>query len=151
IGRGGMGVVYRAHDPDLGRELAVKGLQERYRDHPEAVGRLLGEAPVTARLQHPNIPPAHEQGRPPDGRPFFAMKLVPGDTLDSLLSGGPSRGQELPRWLQVFAQVCQAVAYAHSRGVIHRDLKPRNIMVGVFGEVQVMDWGLAKVLADNDR
>src|SRR5262249_27621722 len=147
IARGGMGVVYRAHDPDLGRELAVKVLHERYRDHPVARDRFLREAHITARLQHPNIVTIHEQGRLPDDRPFFAMKLVRGRTLDALLAEGVPASVLVP----VFGQVCQAVAYAHTRGVVHRDLKPRNVMVGAFGEVQVMDWGLAKVLPDEGR
>src|SRR5262249_27526619 len=109
---------------------------------------LLKEAGSTARLQPPNLPPVHEQGRLSDGRPFFAMKLIRGHTLDQLLSGRPSAAHDLPQFVPVFAQVCQAVAYAHSRGVIHRDLKPLNVMVGEFGEVQVMDWGLAKWLAE---
>src|SRR5262249_44945828 len=104
-----------------------------------------------ARLQHPNIAPVHEQGQLPDGRPFFAMKLVQGRTLDRLLCERPSPASGLPQFLQVFGQVCQAMAYAHSQGVIHRDLKPHNVMVGAFGEVQVMDWGLAKVLTENGR
>ncbi len=151
IGRGGMGVIYRAHDPDLDRTLAVKVLREHDRDHPEARDRFLKEAHITARLQHPNIPSVHEHGRLPDGRPFFAMKLIQGRTLSQLLSECPSAAPELPRTLQVFVQVCQAVAYAHSQGVIHRDLKPSNVMVGAFGEVQVMDWGVAKLLGEQGR
>src|SRR5204862_5099778 len=85
-------------------------------------------------------------GTLPDGRPFFAMKLIRGRTLAELLKERPSPAHDLPRFLHVFEQVCQTVAYAHSQGVIHRDLKPGNVMVGAFGEVQVMDWGLAKVL-----
>src|SRR5262249_36841050 len=88
-----------------------------------------------------------ELGRAEDGRPFFTMKLVKGETLAKLLKERTSPAQERPRFLKVFEQVCQAVAYAHAKGVLHRDLKPHNVMVGAFGEVQVMDWGLAKVLA----
>src|SRR5262249_30803250 len=120
---------------------------------PDAVRRFVEEAQVIGQLQHPGIVPVHGLGRLPDGRPYFAMKLVQGRTLAELLaerespvadaSGSP---KDLPRFLAVFQQVCQAVAYAHSRGVIHRDLKPANVMVGAFAEVQVMDWGLAKVL-----
>src|SRR5262249_25072680 len=102
------------------------------------------------QLQHPGVPPVHEIGRMPDGRPFLAMKLIEGRTLADLLAERKSPSDDLPRFLMVIEQVCQTVAYAHSRSVIHRDLKPANVMVGAFGEVQVMDWGLAKsqALAD---
>src|SRR5262249_30238268 len=98
-------------------------------------------------LQHPAIVPLYDQGWSADRRPYITMKLVEGHTLAALLRGRSDPGEDLPRWLGVFEQVCQAVAYAHSQGVIHRDLKPSNVMVGAFREVQVMDWGFAKVLA----
>jgi tetratricopeptide (TPR) repeat protein len=142
---GGMGLVYRAHDPDFGRPLAVKVLREEFKDEPVLVARFLEEARITGQLQHPGVPPVHEIGRLPDGRPFLAMKLIEGRTLADLLAG-PRHADGLARFLPVFEQVCQTLAYAHARGVIHRDLKPANVMVGAFGEVQVMDWGLAKVL-----
>jgi serine/threonine-protein kinase len=148
IGRGGMGVVYRAYDTDCCRRLAVKVLLEKYRSDADLERRFLGEAQLTAQLQHPGVVPVHEIGRLPDGRPFFAMKLVEGRTLDQLLQERQSPLEDLPRWVDIFGQVCQAVAYAHSHRLIHRDLKPANVMVGAFGEVQVMDWGLAKALAD---
>jgi serine/threonine-protein kinase len=113
------------------------------------VRRFLGEARVNARLQHPGIVPIHEVGEQHDGNgpfPYFTMKLVQGDTLAALLAGRENPARELPRFLGVFEQICQTLAYAHAQGVIHRDLKPSNVMVGGFGEVQVMDWGLAKVL-----
>ncbi len=139
LGRGGMATVWQALDPDLDRSLAVKLM------HPDGdVRRFLEEAQITGQLQHPGIPPVHELGKLPDGQPFLAMKLIRGQTLARLLDQRPSPSHDLPRFLAVFEQVCQAVAYAHSKGVIHRDLKPANIMVGAFGEVQVMDWGLAK-------
>jgi superkiller protein 3 len=146
LGQGGMGVVLRAYDADLDRFLAIKVLHERYRGRPDLDRRFLAEAQVTGRLQHPGVPPVHEVGRLADGRPFLALKLIQGRTLEELLAQRPGPAHELPHFLGVFAQVCQAVAYAHAKGVIHRDLKPSNIMVGAFGEVQVMDWGLAKVL-----
>src|SRR5262245_63094348 len=108
--------------------------------------RFADEARITAQLQHPAIPPVHEVGTLPDGRPFLAMKLIKGQTLDALLASRPEPSVERGRFVAVFEQLCQAVAYAHAHGVIHRDLKPSNVMVGAFGEVQVMDWGLAKVL-----
>src|SRR5262249_26960694 len=150
-GRGGMGVVYQAHDGTLDRTLAVKVLLEGRRGRADLVRRFLEEAHVMGRLQHPGVPPIHDIGEMPDGRPYFAMKLIRGHTLADLLRGRPSPEHELPRFLAVFAQVCQTVAYAHSQGVIHRDLKPSNVMVGAFGEVQVMDWGLAKVLEGRGR
>src|SRR5262245_1374131 len=151
VGRGGMGVVYRGRDPVLGRELAVKVLQERFRGQPGMARRFVEEARVGGRLQHPGVVPVHELGTLPDGRPYFTMKLVEGRTLRDLLRARPDPAHELPRFLKIFEQVCLTVAYAHSKGVLHRDLKPANVMVGAFGEVQVMDWGLAKVLPQGDR
>jgi serine/threonine-protein kinase len=146
IGRGGMGAVLRGHDPDLRRDLAVKVLLEEHRDDPAIVRRFIEEAQVGGQLQHPGVVPVYELGHFDDRRPFFAMKLVEGRTLAELLHERQGPAEELPQFLAIFEQVCQAVGYAHSHGVIHRDLKPANVMVGRFGEVQVMDWGLAKVL-----
>jgi eukaryotic-like serine/threonine-protein kinase len=146
IARGGMGAVLRGRDPDLGRELAVKVLLEAHHGDPELVRRFLEEAQIAGQLQHPGVVPVYELGRFPDDRPFFTMKLVKGQTLATLLNQRTTPQDDLPRLLTIFEQVCQTVAYAHARGVIHRDLKPANVMVGSFGEVQVMDWGVAKVL-----
>ncbi|HXD89335.1 MAG TPA: protein kinase [Urbifossiella sp.] len=144
VGRGGMGIIYRARDTNLNRDVAIKLLHSRYAPTGFAARRFLDEARITGQLQHPGIPPVHQLGTASDGRPFIAMKLIKGETLDELLAAGClSRGEQIA----VFEQVCQAVAYAHSRGVIHRDLKPQNVMVGAFAEVQVMDWGLAKFRA----
>ena len=136
----------RGRDVDLGRELAVKVLLECHEGHPEMVRRFVEEAQIAGQLQHPGVVPVYELGAFADRRPYFAMKLVKGRTLAELLAAREGPGLELPRFLGVFEQTCQTIAYAHSRGVIHRDLKPSNVMVGAFGEVQVMDWGLAKVL-----
>jgi serine/threonine-protein kinase len=146
IARGGIGVVIKGRDIDLGRDLAVKVLLEKHRDHPEMVRRFVEEAQIGGQLQHPGIVPVHELGRFADGRLYIAMKLVRGRTLAVLLEGRSDPADERSRFLSIFEQVCQTMAYAHARGVVHRDLKPSNIMVGNFGEVQVMDWGLAKVL-----
>jgi serine/threonine-protein kinase len=146
IGRGGMGAVLKGRDPDLGRDLAVKVLLEEHCDDRDLVRRFIEEAQIGGQLQHPGIVPVHELGRFDDGRPYFTMKLVKGRTLAALLADREAPEHDRPRFLGIFEQVCQTVAYAHARGVIHRDLKPSNIMVGSFGEVQVMDWGLAKVL-----
>ncbi len=150
IASGGMGVVYRARDQRLGRDLAVKILRADCAYDQGLHARFAFEARVTGQLQHPGIPPVHEVGSLPDGRPFLAMKLIHGRTLADLLKERPSPAEGLPYFLGIFEQVCQTVAYAHGQGVIHRDLKPDNIMVGAFGEVQVMDWGLAKRKADAD-
>jgi tetratricopeptide (TPR) repeat protein len=146
IGHGGMGAVLQGHDPELDRDLAIKVLREDLQDQPDAVQRFLAEARIAGRLQHPGVVPVYDLGRFPDRRPFFAMKLVQGCTLADLLKERPDPAHDLPRFLKIFEQVCQTLAYAHSKGVIHRDLKPSNIMVGAFGEVQVMDWGVAKLL-----
>jgi eukaryotic-like serine/threonine-protein kinase len=146
IARGGMGVVLKGRDVDLGRDVAVKVLLEKHRDSPEMVRRFVEEAQIAGQLQHPGIVPVYELGRLLDGRLYIAMKLIRGRTLAALLAGRAEAGEDRPRYLAVFEQLCQAMAYAHSCGVIHRDLKPSNVMVGGFGEVQVMDWGLAKVI-----
>jgi tetratricopeptide (TPR) repeat protein len=144
IASGGMGRVFLAEDTVFHRDVAVKILRDDLKGNAAVTARFLNEALITGQLQHPGIPPVHDLGTLADGRPFLAMKLIKGDTLDELQSGPPSRSFDR---LAVFEQVCQAVGYAHERGVIHRDIKPGNIMVGAFGEVQVMDWGLAKLLA----
>jgi serine/threonine-protein kinase len=141
-----MGVVLKARDVDLGRDVAVKVLRGRYSDRPEMVNRFIEEAQIGGQLQHPGIVPVYELGRFPDSRLYIAMKLVKGRTLASLLAARKDAADDRPRLLSIFEHVCQTMAYAHSCGVIHRDLKPSNVMVGSFGEVQVMDWGLAKVV-----
>ncbi len=146
IARGGMGQVLKGRDPDIGRDVALKVLREDFRDDLDMVRRFVEEAQIGGQLQHPGIVPIYELGLFGDRRPFFAMKLVKGDTLAKLLDGRKNPAEALPRFLGIFEAIAQTVAYAHARGVIHRDLKPSNVMVGSFGEVQVMDWGLAKVL-----
>jgi serine/threonine protein kinase len=150
LGRGGMGIVYRARDTVLQRSLAVKVLLEVHADRPDLERRFLEEAQVLGQYQHPAIPPVHALGRLPDGRPYFAMKLVKGHTLTDLLAARANPAEDQARFLGIFEQVCQALAHAHSKRVIHRDLKPANVMVGAFGEVQVVDWGLAKVLGTQE-
>jgi serine/threonine-protein kinase len=146
IGRGGMGVVLRVLDTSFNRPLAIKVLRPTQGRFEVAERRFVDEARITGQLQHPGIPAAHEVGRLADGRPFFSMKLIEGCTLAELLAARPAPQADLPRFLQIFEQIAQTMAYAHSQCVIHRDLKPHNVMVGKFGEVQVMDWGLAKRL-----
>jgi serine/threonine-protein kinase len=139
-------VVLKGRDRDLGRDVALKVLRAEHLANPAMVRRLVEEAQIGGQLQHPGVLRVYELGLDDARRPFFAMKLVRGRTLSALLDerGDPSCDRR--RFLAIFEQVCQTVAYAHARGVIHRDLKPSNVMVGAFGEVQVVDWGLAKVL-----
>src|SRR5262245_48406643 len=148
IGRGGMGVVYRARDLSLDRDVAVKLLPDRHPADSPAARRFLDEARITGQLQHPGIPAVYRVGALPDGRPFLAMKLIKGRTLAELLEQRPDLAADRGRFVAIFEHICQAVAYAHAHRVIHRDLKPSNVMVGKFGEVQVMDWGVAKVLPE---
>jgi tetratricopeptide (TPR) repeat protein/tRNA A-37 threonylcarbamoyl transferase component Bud32 len=145
IAGGGMGDVLRGHDPEIDREVAVKVLLLKHRRSPELVRRFTTEAKINGRLQHPGIAPIYDMGKLEDGSPFFAMKLIQGRTLEEMLSERPTPGHYLPRFLKIFEQISETIAYAHSNGIIHRDLKPRNVMVVAFGEVQVMDWGLAKL------
>jgi WD40 repeat protein/serine/threonine protein kinase len=146
IARGGMGAILKGRDNDLGRDLAFKVLLDEHRDRPEVIARFIEEAQIGGQLQHPGIAPVYELGQFTDQRPYFSMKLVKGQTLSQLLAERDSVDKDRSRFIGIFEQICQTVSYAHARGVIHRDLKPSNIMIGSFGEVQVMDWGLAKVL-----
>ncbi len=140
LGRGGMGEVRRVHDRALDRHVAMKTLSWRLLDDPRARARFEAEASVTAGLTHPGIVPVHDRGVRPDGCPWYTMKLVEGRTLAAAVADG----LPLRRGIEAFARVCEAMAYAHDRGVIHRDIKPDNIMLGAFGEVLLMDWGLAR-------
>src|SRR5688572_8864448 len=124
IARGGMGAIHRATDTALGREVAVKLLLDKYAPGSGTARRFHDEARITGQLQHPNIPAVHDLGTLPDGRPFLAMKLIKGDTLDALLAARVDSATDRSRFVAVFEQVCQAVAYAHAHDVIHRDLKP---------------------------
>ncbi|MDA1231401.1 MAG: protein kinase [Planctomycetota bacterium] len=144
IARGGMGIIFAARDLHLDRAVAVKILLKKHQDKPLLRQQFVNEALISGRLQHPGIIPIYETGTFADERPYFAMKLVKGNTLAELLNARSQPQNELPRLLKVFEQVCQTVSYTHSCGVIHLDIKPGNIMVGTFGEVHVMDWGLAK-------
>src|SRR5256885_14607424 len=141
IARGGMGVVYAAEDENLQRRVALKVLDVPGTDG-DLANRLIREARVLAALEHPGIVPVHDVGTLGDGRVFYTMKLVEGNRLDKFIESVAS----VPDRLRIFLRICDAVAFAHARGVLHRDLKPANIMVGPFGEVLVMDWGLAKIL-----
>jgi serine/threonine-protein kinase len=141
LGRGGMGTVYLAEDTELDRRVAIKVLST-----PEANNdlheRMIREAQIIARLEHPGIVPVHDVGVLPDGRVFYAMKYVRGTRLDEYAA----HVDAIKDRLRKFQAACDAVAFAHAHGVIHRDLKPQNIMIGLFGEVLVLDWGVAKIL-----
>lgn len=151
IARGGMGIVLKGRDPDIGRDVALKVLHPGHASDPALVRRFIEEAQIGGQLQHPGILPVYELGLDAGLRPYFTMRLVKGRTLAAMLDERANPGRDLGQFLSVFEQVCQTVAYAHARGVIHRDLKPSNIMVGAFGEVQVVDWGLSKVLGQGQE
>ncbi len=145
IGRGGMGSVYLVDDIELQRKVALKVMNVTD-PSGDIAKRMWREARIVAQLEHPGIVPIHDVGILPDDRVFYAMKYVQGSRLDEYRSKGPTLAEKL----RLFQKICEAVAFANAHGVIHRDLKPENIMVGPFGEVLVMDWGVAKVLRNFD-
>jgi serine/threonine-protein kinase len=154
--RGSLGAVFVAHDQELDRQVALKEIQQRHADDPGSRARFLLEAEITGGLEHPGIVPVYGLGHYPDGRPFYAMRFIKGDSLQEAIQRfhrGDDTGRDpgeralaLRQLLGRFVDVCNAVAYAHSRGVLHRDLKPGNIMLGKYGETLVVDWGLAKAV-----
>ncbi len=145
IGPSGMAVVYSAKELTLRREVAIKvmlpGMDSK---------AFVREARIAAHLPHPGIPPVHAIGKLPDGRPYLAMKMTKGESLDQLLNQRTTLMTGRTKWLAVFEQICQAVGYAHSQRIMHSDLNPGNVMVGAFGEVQVLEWGMAKILGGTD-
>lgn len=145
LGQGGMGTVYRVEDTALERQVALKVINFPGSDG-QLAARLLQEAKVIARLEHPGMVPVHDAGTLADGRVFYTMKLVQGSRLDDSEAAVGNEGERL----RIFQKICETVAFAHAHGIIHRDLKPANIMIGPFGEVLVMDWGLAQLLGDSD-
>ncbi|MGE5187122.1 MAG: serine/threonine-protein kinase [Acidobacteriota bacterium] len=146
IGRGGMGEVLLATDQRIGREVAIKRMLTAD-PTDDALARFLREAKIQARLDHPAIVPVHELGEDDEGRPYFTMKRLSGRTLHDKLADPAQPPQPL---LRAFVDVCLAIALAHARGIVHRDLKPANIMLGDYGEVYVLDWGIARVLGEAD-
>jgi serine/threonine protein kinase len=144
VGQGGMGTVYRAFDRTLGRDVAVKVLRVGV-TAPGTAARLQREARILARLEHPGIVPVHDAGTLPDGRIYYVMKLVRGERLEQVAQSAPTA--EL---LRLFLRICETVGFAHAQGIVHRDLKPSNVMVGSFGEVLVLDWGIARLTRDPD-
>jgi serine/threonine-protein kinase len=162
IDAGGMGVITRVYDRVLNRTLAMKTLHRGLAARSDAVARFVEEAQATAQLQHPGIVPVHDFGRLDDGRVWFTMREIEGQTLEALIrslhdaSAGTGAWQRTGPWtfrrvIAAFHELCRTVAYAHDRGVVHRDLKPANIMLGAHGEVLVLDWGLAKILRSADE
>ncbi|MDB4956341.1 MAG: Serine/threonine protein kinase PrkC, regulator of stationary phase [Myxococcales bacterium] len=149
IGKGGMGEVMAARDEQIGRDVAIKRMRAA-NPSERAILRFLREASVQGRLEHPAIVPVHEIGRDTDGLPFFVMKKLTGTSLSEILVGEDQQSFPLQRVLRAFADVCLAVEFAHVRGIIHRDLKADNIMLGDFGEAYVLDWGVAKVLGEDE-
>jgi len=156
---GGLGKIWVARDLELQREVALKELKPQYARHRDARRRFLQEAQVTGQLEHPNIVPVYELGRRTDEtQPFYTMRLVRGETLRAAAERfhenrrkGRRDPLEFPRLLRAFVDVCNAISYAHSRGVIHRDLKPDNVVLGAFGEVLLLDWGLARIAGERDE
>jgi len=154
LGRGGMGIVDQVWDGDLMRDLAIKRIRPELRDDPGMVAQFLWEARVGAYLDHPNIIPVHDLGTSAEG-PYFTMKRASGNSLahwlDQLRLGEPSAVEQMPlaRRLRIMHQICQAIGFAHARGVLHRDLKPANVLIGEHNEVLVTDWGLAIPLPGN--
>jgi WD40 repeat protein/tRNA A-37 threonylcarbamoyl transferase component Bud32 len=158
--RGGLGEVFVAEDTELHREVALKEIQGRHADNPSSRARFLLEAEITGGLEHPGIVPVYGLGQYADGRPYYAMRFIKGESLRKAIErfhdaktasrDASERSVEFRKLLSRFVEVCNAVAYAHSRGVLHRDLKPDNIMLGKFGETLVVDWGLAKAQGRQD-
>lgn len=153
LGIGAIGQVINAVDEHLSRNVAIKILRDAGGIDRDRIARFIAEAQITAQLEHPTIVPVHEIGRMPGGMPYFTMKTVRGKSLADIINNMRVSQKVEPadqrRLLRRFVQLCLGVAYAHSKGVVHRDLKPDNIMVGEYGEAQIMDWGLAKVMSDS--
>ena len=166
--RGGLGQVSVALDEELHREVALKEIQEQHADNTDSRSRFVLEAEITGRLEHPGIVPVYGLGHYADGRPFYAMRFIQGDSLKAAIEAfhrpatnkeqaksaaaeQAERNVQFRQLLRRFVDVCNTMAYAHSRGILHRDLKPGNIMVGKYGETLVVDWGLAKSLGHGER
>ncbi|MDR2391106.1 MAG: serine/threonine protein kinase [Planctomycetota bacterium] len=152
LGSGSIGQVIMARDQHLGREVAIKVLHEGEGLSRDIIARFVAEAQITAQLEHPSVVPVHEIGLMPGGMPYFSMKLVKGRSLDDIINllrigdRAALRTYNHLMRLRLFQRICQGMAYAHAKGVVHRDLKPSNVMIGEYGEVQIMDWGLAKII-----
>jgi serine/threonine protein kinase len=160
LAQGGLGVVFRGTDDQLHRDVAVKFLLPHQADKPAMRDRFITEAEITGRLDHPGVVPVYGLGKTPKGQSFYVMRLIRGETLDAAIrqyhsvENWPDASQRriaLHGLLNRFAAVCKTIAYAHTRGIVHRDIKPQNIMLGKYGETLVVDWGLAAPFARDDR
>jgi eukaryotic-like serine/threonine-protein kinase len=151
VGRGGMGEVHSCCDVHLNREVIAKVLHRKFLERPEVVARFREEIRITSQLEHSGVVPLYEAGTLPDGRPYFIMQRIWGLTLRAVLDERPNPNEGRTRLLKVFEQICHTIAYAHAQRIIHRDLNPSNVMLGLFGQVKVMDWGLAKALDESRR
>jgi serine/threonine protein kinase len=161
LAEGGLGIVSVAHDTELSREVALKEIKAAYADHLDSRARFLKEAEITGRLEHPGIVPVYGLGTYPDGRPYYAMRMIKGESLkeaiddfhakDSKPWSAGARLMEQRELLRRFLDICNAIEYSHSRGIVHRDLKPANIMLGKYGETLVVDWGLAKSVGETEQ
>lgn len=155
IGSGAIGQVIEAYDQHLSRSVAIKVLHGGQGVSRERLARFIAEAQITAQLQHPSVVPVYEIGRMPGGMPYFAMKIVQGESLDDIINnlrvGDEEHGKQFygKSLIRMFLRLCQGLAYAHHKRVVHRDLKPSNILIGKYGEVQIMDWGLAKIMGSS--
>lgn len=149
IGEGGMGQVFQVQDPRLDRTVAVKLLHKERLDEGKTAARFLAEAKTTGALEHPSIPPVYELGETEDGLPYFALKLLQGETLEDVISRlrdnceTTHQHYDFAERVRIALRLCDALIYAHDHGVLHRDIKPDNIMLGPFGEVWLVDWGVA--------
>lgn len=151
VGRGGMGEVHSCCDVHLNREVIAKVLHRKYLDRPDVVARFREEIRITSQLEHSGVVPLYEAGTLPDGRPYFIMQRIWGLTLRAVLDERPNANEGRTRLLKIFEQICHTIAYAHAQRIIHRDLNPSNVMIGLFGQVKVMDWGLAKAMDEARR
>lgn len=157
IGKGGVGIIYSCYDQYLGRRVVMKRLPHELAKNTSERRRFLREARITAQLQHPNTVPVYEVGRDPDGLLYFTMKKIEGYNLFRIISGIANEDEEmrssfpLKNLLSILHQTCLSLHYAHTHGVVHRDIKPENVMIGLFGEVIVMDWGVAFVSGQHDE
>ncbi len=151
VGRGGVGIIYKALDCHLKRMVAIKVLRYEFRDRDDIIQRFEQEARIISQLPHPGLAPVFERGTCDDGRPFHSMKLVDGNNLKKVIQDETFGSETRPHAVNAFASVCQTIAYAHSRGIVHLDIKPANIMIGTYGEVHVMDWGAARQLDRNGK
>jgi eukaryotic-like serine/threonine-protein kinase len=142
IGKGGMGHVYLAFDPESGRRIAIKKIRQDYQEYPQVHERFLKEAKIASQLTHPSIIPIYSIHKD-EKEIYYTMPYIQGETLKEVLKKARAKKQAIPAFIRILISISQAIAYAHSNQVLHRDIKPENIIIGNFGEVMILDWGLA--------